>query len=344
MPDQTVILGAMAAAALIAALMSAGFVLILGWRRRSPSAAPVPSYPDALPDPKQSVGWWRRPAHPWASAGGVLGVGLGFYAGVWLLGLRPHWPPREDLDRLVFILFPAIIAIELLGAFAGRLRWLVWLPRLGTAAVAARILLHGSVYLTDSAGTGTPEWSPAQTWLILGGLAAALAAVWTLLALLMWRAPGPSVPLALAIPCAGAAVTVMLSSYASGGQAGFALAAALAGAALASLALARPPDLRGVLGIGVVGVFALLVMGRFFATLSTTNAALLFFAPLLCWLPELPYYRNVWPWLRGLVRLALVAVPVIVVLFLAQQKFDKDSGKSSPGSIEPSRDDYLNYK
>jgi hypothetical protein len=338
MPDRTLILEAMAAAALI----SAGFVLILGWRWRSPSAAQVPSYPDAQSDSNHLHVRRRQPASPWASAGAVLGVGLGFYAGVWLLGLRPHWPPREDLDRLAFILLPAVIAIELMGAFAGRFRWLVWLPRLAVAAVAARILLHGSVYLTDSTGAGTPEWSPAQTWLIFGGLAAALAAVWALLALLMWRAPGPSVPLALAIPCAGAAVTVMLSSYASGGQAGFALAAALAGAALASLALARPPDLQGVLSIGVVGLFALLVMGRFFATLSTTNAALLFFAPLLCWLPELPYIRTAWPWLRALVRVTAVAVPVIAVLILAQQKFDKDSGRPSPGSIGGSRDDYLN--
>jgi hypothetical protein len=340
MPDRTLILEAMAAAALI----SAGFVLILGWRWRSPSAAEALSYPDRQPNGSPPHVRWRRPASLLASAGAVLGVGLSFYAGVWLLSLRPHWPPREDLDRLLFVLFPVLIAIELMGAIAGRFRWLVWLPRLAVAAVAARILLHDSIYLTDSAGAGTPEWSPAQTWLILGGLAAALAAVWALLALLMRRAPGPSVPLALAIPCAGAAVAVMLSSYASGGQAGFALAAALAGAALASLALARPPDLQGVLGIGVVGLFALLVMGRFFGTLTTTNAALLFFAPLLCWLPELPYIRSLWPWLRALVRVTAVAVPVIAVLILAQQKFDKDSGSPSPGSIEPSRDDYLNYK
>jgi hypothetical protein len=99
----------------------------------------------------------------------------------------------------------------------------------------------------------------------------------------------------------------------------------------------------GVLGFGVVGLFALVVVGRFFGTLTTANAAVLFFAPLLCWLPELPYVRNAWPWLRGLLRVAVVAVPVFAVLILAQQKFDKDSGRPSPGSIEPTRDDYLNY-
>jgi hypothetical protein len=84
---------------------------------------------------------WRRPRAARASAGGVLGVGLGFFAGCWWLGLRLHWPPREDMDRFLLLLFPAVIGVELLAAFLGRFRWLVWLPRLVIAAAAARILL-----------------------------------------------------------------------------------------------------------------------------------------------------------------------------------------------------------
>src|SRR5258708_2074491 len=222
MPDRMSILQALAAATLIAA----AFVLIFGWPWRWPRVVRTPAGPGALSAAVQSLIWWRRAASPWAAAGGVLGVGLGYYAGVWLLGLRPHWPPREDQDRLLFILFPAVIAVEIVAAFAGRFRWLAWLPRLGVAATAAPVLLYGSTYLTDLAGPGTREWTPAQTWLILGGLATALACVWALLALLMGRAPGRSAPLPVAVASAGAAITIMLSGYASGGQPGLALAAA----------------------------------------------------------------------------------------------------------------------
>src|SRR5262249_27371713 len=136
---------------------------------------------------------------------------------------------------------------------------------------------------------------------------------------------------------------VMLSGYASGGQMGLPLAAALVGAMVASLALVGPLDVNGILGLGVVGLFALLVIGRFFGQLATGHAALLFFGLLLCWLPEMPYVRRLGPRLRGLLRVVLVAVPVIIALTLAQQKHLKDSARTSPGSEEPSIQDYMDF-
>src|SRR5438128_10220025 len=73
---------------------------------------------------------WRTSPAARASAGGVLGVGLGFFLGCWLLEVRPHWPPREDQDRFLLILLPALLAVELLAATLGRCRWLVWLLRM----------------------------------------------------------------------------------------------------------------------------------------------------------------------------------------------------------------------
>ena len=112
---------------------------------------------------------------------------------------------------------------------------------------------------------------------------------------------------------------------------------------VASLALAGPADMRGVLGLGVVGLFALLIVGRFFGQVSTLNAALLFFAPLLGWLPELPFVRRMRPVLRGLARVVLTAAPVIVALALAQQKFVADSSRSSSTPSEPSLQDYMDF-
>src|SRR5205823_2311547 len=157
---------------------------------------------------------------------------------------------------------------------------------------------------TDSAGPGTSEWSSATAWVVLGGLAAALAASWALLDRLTDRSGGRPVLLALAVAAAGSGLTVMLSGYATGGMLGLPLAAGLAGAAAASLLLAGKPDLKGAVGVGVVGLFALLVVGRFFGSLSTAHAALLFAAPLLAWLGELPWARRAGPRLRALAATA----------------------------------------
>jgi hypothetical protein len=147
----------------------------------------------------------------------------------------------------------------------------------------------------------------------------------------------------VAVACAGAAVTIMLSGYASGGEMGVPLTGALAGAVVASLALTTPPDEEGMLGLGIVGLFALLLMGRFFGQLATPHAALLFFGTLLCWVPELPYLRRLGPWLRGLLRVLSVALPVAAAITLAQQKFVSDSARTSPGSGEPSIQDYMDF-
>ncbi|HMC88041.1 MAG TPA: hypothetical protein VKI17_00770 [Gemmataceae bacterium] len=315
MPDPVVILKAAAAAAALAV----GILLLCGWP-------------------------WRAPHPVRTAAGGALAVGAGFFAGAWLLDLRFHFPPSEDQDRLLFVLAPAAVGVEIIAAALRRAAWMGWLLRLALAAVAARIILHNSSYITDLAGPGSREWPVGQTWIILLGLAGALAAIWALLSLLLARSSAWSVPATLALVAACAGVTIMLSGYASGGQLGFPLAAALGGAAVASLVLGRNPDLRGVLGVGMVTLFALLLAGRFFGKLTTVNAALLFAAPLLGWLPELPYVRRLGPRTRGSMRVVLAAVPLLLALILANQKSEADAASpSTPGSKETSIEDYLNF-
>jgi hypothetical protein len=293
---------------------------------------------------------WRSPRSARASVGAVLGVGVGFFLGCWLLGLRPHWPPREDQDRLFFVLFPAVLGLEVVLLLVPRkegARWqrgCVWLVRLIVAGSAAPVLLYNTSYLAELAGPGSREWTPGQAGFILTGLAAALAGLWAALGVLVSRTASRVVPLAIAVACGGTAITVMLSGYATGGQIGLPLAAALVGAVAASLALSNAPDLSGLVGVGTVGLYALLIVGRFFGELTTGNALLLFLAPLLCWVPELPYLRRVGPRLRGVARLALVLVPVSLALALAQHRFEKDSAAPSPGGAEePTLQDYLDF-
>jgi hypothetical protein len=277
--------------------------------------------------------------------GGAAGLAVGFFVGAWVLGVHPSFPPREDQDRWLLVLLPAVVAVEIAAAALGRLSWLAWALRLALAAGAAPVLLYGSSYVADLSGPGSREWTPAQAGLILGGLAAGLAAAWMLLDRLARRSPRGAVPLVLALAAAGSGVVVMLSGYASGGQLGFPLAAGLAGAAGASWFLRGKPDLRGVLGVGIVGLFALLVAGRFFGKLTTANAVLLFGASLLAWLPELPALGRIGPRRRAFAGWSLAGLPVALALVLAGQKFKADSvSPSAPsGTPQPSVQDYLDF-
>lgn len=310
MPDGVGVLKALAAAALVAAAAQ----FLLGFRRGENSA--------------------------WRGAGSVLAVGLGMLAGCACLGVRPHWPPREDQDRLLLFLLPAVITVELAAARMGR--W-VRLPRLAIAAAAAWILLFGSVYLADLAGPGTREWTTARAGCILGGLAAVLTGEWAALTSLVRREGGRSVTLGLALTCAGAGVTVMLSGYASGGLLGLPLAAALVGVVLASLVLAVPLDGTGVTGLALVGLFSLLVIGRFFGELLTSHAVILFLAPLLTWLPGWLLRDRPSPRLRGVTRVVLTAIPVAVIVWLAHDRFVVESSRPGPTMPRGTLDDYRSF-
>jgi hypothetical protein len=271
----------------------------------------------------------------------VTGVGGAFYVGCRLLGRWPHWPPRDADDRLLVIVLPAVLVVELLAALSPVPRWLAWALRLAVAAAAAPVVLYSPLYV---AGSGKAEWSPPEAALIMGRLAVALGAVWAVLGLLLHRAPGRSVPFALAGASAAAGATVMLSGDFTGGQLGLALAAALAGAAAGSLLVRGAPGASAALGVGLVGLYSLLLIGHFFASLTAEHAKLLGLAPLLAWLPELPYVRKVSPWARGLVRVALVAAPLVLVVAQAQRQFAENSASAStPGADEPTIEDYMNF-
>jgi hypothetical protein len=285
---------------------------------------------------------WRAASKSWVDAGWVLAVGTGFLLGCWVLGNRPHWPFREDQDRLLGLVFPAIVLVELLAAWPRMPRWLVGSLRLAVVVGTAPVLLYETTYLTDLGGPDA--WSPRQAWLILGGLAAALGAVWALLSLLSRRAPGLSQPVCLAGASAGAGLTVMLSGYATGGQDGLPLAAALLGASLSTLLLPRSARGAPQLGVAVVGLFSLLVIGRFFGELTALHAILLFVAPLSGWLPELPFLRRIKPWARGIARVILVAILVSTVVGDAVRRFVEKSqvAADTPGET-PSVQDYSDF-
>jgi hypothetical protein len=286
---------------------------------------------------------WRAPDSALLSIGWLLAVAGGFVTGVLVLGLGPRWPPKEDRDRFLLVLLPAAVLVESIAAFPRVPRWIAWLLRAGIAAGAARVILHGTVYLVDASSNQSTQWQGQEAVLWLGGLGAALLGAWAFLGLRLHVAPTRSVPLALAVACGGAAAAVMYSGSATDGQLGLPLAGALVGATVASFVL-PPPRGAAPISIASVCLFALLVSGRFLSDLSVPHAVILFAAPLLCWLTALPYIRKLNVWLRFATCVLAVAFPVAIVVHQSEQAHNatmKPSGDSEGAEYE---DMYRNMK
>ena len=272
------------------------------------------------------VGARRHASSTWLNCACVIGMGLGLAAGYEVVSLRLAWPPVNGLDRFLTITVPMVLGIELIAGFQNVPRWVAWLLRMSLAATIPRILLHGSVYLSDSA----EGWTPWQTAAALAVCVALLTGVWSLLSWLSQRSPGTSIPLAVCLPILCAGLTVMMAGYIKGGVAAFPLVATLVATTIGaklmpkrSVALANF-SAPAIVGVGVVGLFGMLFVGHFFGRLSTGDALAMLFAPLLCWVTELPRLRHRQPWLVGSLRLVLVAIPLLVVLAAAKRDFDRD--------------------
>ena len=282
------------------------------------------------------AGTWRQPSRGQAriSLVWLIGIGLGLALGWWRLRLLPAWPPVNGLGRLLLIVLPAAFVMELVAGTPRAPAWLGWLLRVGLCAATGRILLHDSVHLQES-------HLPGVEWPIVAVLAVAallLAGVWILLARLSKRIAGESVVVTLGIASLCAGLLIMLAGYVSGGAAALPLAGALCGTAAGACFRSR---LRGeadraaatsgigavsiaAVSIGVVGLFGLLFVGRFFGGISNWQALTVFLAPLLGWITELPGLRWLGPWRTGALRVALVAIPLLILLAEAKREFDRE--------------------
>jgi hypothetical protein len=299
MPDVVLL----AKAALVGALVAAAIMRLAAWGAPSP---------------------WRRSAcWGWAIGGGILAAsGM---AGQW-----PHWPAVEDRARFLTLLVPLTLVVETAAASmqSGKL---AWIARFALAAAVTPILLFNTVYLADLNGPGSSEWSFSEAIFVLCGLAILLAAIWAAMSRLESRTSTSTVQWVLVLDALATAVTVMLSGYYQAGILGLGVAGALAGATLASHFVWSQSPTGGALGIGLIGVFAVVLMGRFFGALSSSLAAGLLLAPLLAWICELPRLRKLSSGWRSAGRLASVAIALAVVVIIAERKFAAAStANSSP--------------
>jgi hypothetical protein len=78
-----------------------------------------------------------------------------------------------------------------------------------------------------------------------------------------------------------------------------------------------------LISLAVISLFSLLFIGRYFGALSSSKAAIILLAPLLCWFTEMRSMSH-WSITRvAIVRAILVISVLTVVLFVARQEFNR---------------------
>lgn len=271
----------------------------------------------------------KQSAQPFHAAMYVLATASGLLVGFQVLQFSWPWPPANALSRFLTIVLPAIVIVELLASDGRVPERIAWLLRSMIAAATGRVLLHDSVYLKDTVTQPADGWTPMQMVIVFTCGFIGLLSVWIALQRLSVRSSPGSIALSLAmtIGCAGCAT--MLAGYIKGGASSIPIAAAIAGTTLAAPMLASGTAsaglarLQGTIGIAVVSLFSLVCIGRFFGQLSSASAIVIFLSPLLCWCSEFRRLRSLKPWQVASMRLVLVALPLLAVLFVAKQQFDK---------------------
>jgi hypothetical protein len=246
------------------------------------------------------------------SWGGPLAVGIGFVAGFWALLGWPDFPPLDANDWLVFLALPLAL-LGTLDAFA-RLPLQVRLAS-STATVVGVLLLVSWPVIKDFE-SGWPEGTSA----VAVTCALTIAWIFSLDELASRRSAAGVGALLLATLVPAAAVLVLSGSQRLAQTAG-ALAAAVAGWALAQRALGAAGIAAGVpLIVGALhgGV---LLSGTLYAGLSLANLALLLAAVHAAWLAQ-PWVRRQGGILPALVQAALVGAVSCWALARAWLAFD----------------------
>ncbi len=249
----------------------------------------------------------------------LLSAAIGMFVGCWVLQVPWKWPLVNALDRFRELILPVTVTVELLACWKLIPRPIVWTLRGCVALAIGGVLFYGSAYVTR----GAEILIPWQTWLILVITLLSLIGVWLLLYRLAARPAAASIGIALGMSLNTAGLVIMLAGYINGGAAAIPLGGAILATFVVTWIVAGTADMRGLISVAVVALFSLLLIGRFFGNISTTQALVIFLAPLLCYVTVLPAMRCLSPLRIGMIRIVLVSIPLVIVLMLSKLEFDQ---------------------
>jgi hypothetical protein len=253
------------------------------------------------------IAWQMRFTPPvvWAVA-----VGLGYVAAQLALAGRAGAAgafaslvaPREAVEWLPYAVLFAL-GLTILATYAPRTwrRLVIILAVMLSIGLPLRLLANSDYSV---------RWSLLEKLAYISLLSATLGLTWLVLAAAR-RTEQPRLrPLLLIAVAAGSAVVVALSGVFVYGELCGAVAAALAGAAVAS----RAWQLEGAAGVVTFSLGSLIVLSCFYAELTTSNAALLFLAMMMA-AGRLPEHVSARPaWQQVALRTGLTLLPLAVAL------------------------------
>lgn len=270
----------------------------------------------------------RRLFQRWGTAGEMWAMLLAT-AGAAVTGLAvgavvPRWLPVNGLDRLLCLVLPGGLAVEallfqILRGSSRTVRSRQFVIRFVAALAGVFTLLYGSVHLQ----TPLTSWDGAVVRVTLLGWSFWLALAWQAVSDVSQREPRLVVPWTVAITIQVAGVLIMMAGYLKGGAAAAPLAAAIAGAGWWGTRARGPESLAAVAGLGVMMLFGLVLIGRYFGGLTTGVALTLCSVPLITWThPAAPSLLGR-PKLDHYVRCFVIAIVLAILLAQGKAAFDR---------------------
>jgi hypothetical protein len=250
---------------------------------------------------------WEKGAGSLGAWAGPLALGAGTLLAQILIQGIPPLPPLEATHWIPLL----VLAAAVLGALVNALKLPAWLRHALAAGFSALIPF---LTLRPLLGSG---WSALEAAAWLGGSAAGIFLLWTVLEAAAHQTQGPVVPVALGAITAGTALVLVLTGSILLGQLAGGLAASLGAVAL--LALWNPERSLGRGGVApwVTAFAALWLNGAVYSEMTILPGVLLASAPLLVLLARLGRLRALKGWLAATVVAMLAALPVAAAVLLA---------------------------
>jgi hypothetical protein len=249
-----------------------------------------------------------RESRSWA---GPLAVGAGFAGGYWSLFGWGEFPPLDVTEWLFFLTLPLVVlgTLDALTRFPMHGRLVAGLA----AALLAVSLLCWPIVATDDGFRNDTAVVVALGALLSVGCITSIEA-------LAVRISGARLSAILLAAAVTASMTLVLSGSQRLGQTAGVLAATQAGTLAASVVLGRAAVGRATVLIFVILYAGLLLCGCGYASLTVTNALILFLAPNMAWLAwHWPDRFGIWH--EALGQVALVAAVALVAVLRAWQDF-----------------------